>query len=255
MRFFLASIMLDFIGTLSWVNFFCRRQTVTRCAMVNCMMSQKEPKLALLSWSSVNVFSLKLLQRPIIAVTTAKAKKTWRKNVWKAVANLWCVWIRVLWIERNCSTSTVLKSREVLWNVFFRHRSDIAVILKHKRNEATIQIKIWWRVTNGRASIGSVFWNPSCFAYIVLLITIYPMKKNMYSNFFGFYMSYCQSQHIPSTLAHTWDWYIYLQKNHKNQPNVPSQSFTWNLKMMVSKRNPLFQRAIFRFHVHFLGCR
>ena len=32
---------------------------------------------------------------------------------------------------------------------------------------------------------------------------------------------------------------------------LPSQSLTWNLKMMVSKRNLLFQGAIFRFHVKF----
>ena len=32
---------------------------------------------------------------------------------------------------------------------------------------------------------------------------------------------------------------------------ILSQSLTWNLKMMVSKRNLLFQGAIFRFHVKF----
>ena len=31
--------------------------------------------------------------------------------------------------------------------------------------------------------------------------------------------------------------------------HLPSQSLTWNLKMMVSKRNLLFQVVIFRFHV------
>ena len=30
--------------------------------------------------------------------------------------------------------------------------------------------------------------------------------------------------------------------------------FTWNLKMMVSKRNLLFQGLLFRFHVKFQGC-
>ena len=30
--------------------------------------------------------------------------------------------------------------------------------------------------------------------------------------------------------------------------------FTWNLKMMVSKRNLLFQGLLFRFHIKFQGC-
>ena len=33
------------------------------------------------------------------------------------------------------------------------------------------------------------------------------------------------------------------------------RNLTWNLKMMVSKRNHLFQGLIFRFHVKFQGCR
>ena len=33
------------------------------------------------------------------------------------------------------------------------------------------------------------------------------------------------------------------------------QSLTWNLKMMVSKRNLLFQGLIFRFHVKLPGCK
>ena len=32
------------------------------------------------------------------------------------------------------------------------------------------------------------------------------------------------------------------------------RNFTWNLKMMVSKRNFLFQGLLFRFHVKFQGC-
>ena len=32
------------------------------------------------------------------------------------------------------------------------------------------------------------------------------------------------------------------------------QNLTWNLKMMVSKRNHLFQGLLFRFHVKFQGC-
>jgi len=39
----------------------------------------------------------------------------------------------------------------------------------------------------------------------------------------------------------------------KNQ-NILPQNLTWNLKMMVSKRNLLFQGLLFRFHVKFQGC-
>ena len=35
---------------------------------------------------------------------------------------------------------------------------------------------------------------------------------------------------------------------------IHPQSLTWNLKMMVSKRNLLFQGLIFRFHVKLPGC-
>ena len=37
--------------------------------------------------------------------------------------------------------------------------------------------------------------------------------------------------------------------------HLPPRKLTWNLKMMVSNRNLLFQGFIFRFHVRFLGCR
>ena len=35
--------------------------------------------------------------------------------------------------------------------------------------------------------------------------------------------------------------------------SIQPQKLTWNLEMMVSNRNLLFQGAIFRFHVCFLG--
>ena len=35
---------------------------------------------------------------------------------------------------------------------------------------------------------------------------------------------------------------------------LPPRKLTWNLKMMVSNRNLLFQGFIFRFHVCFPGC-
>ena len=36
--------------------------------------------------------------------------------------------------------------------------------------------------------------------------------------------------------------------------SYPPRKLTWNLKMMVSNRNLLFQGFIFRFHVSFAGC-
>ena len=36
--------------------------------------------------------------------------------------------------------------------------------------------------------------------------------------------------------------------------HVLPRNLTWNLKMMVSKRNRLFQGLLFRFHVKFQGC-
>ena len=36
--------------------------------------------------------------------------------------------------------------------------------------------------------------------------------------------------------------------------NLLPRKLTWNLKMMVSERNLLFQGLLFRFHVKFQGC-
>ena len=44
-------------------------------------------------------------------------------------------------------------------------------------------------------------------------------------------------------------WYIACDSSF-----IPPQSLTWNLKMMVSNRNLLFQWLIFRFHVKLQGC-
>ena len=40
----------------------------------------------------------------------------------------------------------------------------------------------------------------------------------------------------------------------ENVRNIHPQKLTWNLEMMVSNRNLLFQGSIFRFHVCFGGC-
>ena len=39
-----------------------------------------------------------------------------------------------------------------------------------------------------------------------------------------------------------------------NPEGIHPRKLTWNLKMMVSNRNLLFQGFIFRFHVSFPGC-
>ena len=41
--------------------------------------------------------------------------------------------------------------------------------------------------------------------------------------------------------------------DHNTETILP-RNLTWNLKMMVSKRNHLFQGLLFRFHVKFQGC-
>ena len=40
----------------------------------------------------------------------------------------------------------------------------------------------------------------------------------------------------------------------KTTTKILPRNLTWNLKMMVSKRNLLFQGLLFRFHVKFQGC-
>ena len=41
----------------------------------------------------------------------------------------------------------------------------------------------------------------------------------------------------------------------QSQMNLLPRNLTWNLKMMVSKRNLLFQGLLFRFNVKFQACR
>ena len=45
-----------------------------------------------------------------------------------------------------------------------------------------------------------------------------------------------------------------MDGNRKDEANLHPQKLTWNLEMMVSNRNLLFQGSIFRFHVCFGGC-
>ena len=44
-------------------------------------------------------------------------------------------------------------------------------------------------------------------------------------------------------------------QNQHVKIEIEPQKFTWNLEMMVSNRNLLFQGSIFRLHVCFGGCR
>ena len=48
--------------------------------------------------------------------------------------------------------------------------------------------------------------------------------------------------------------YLSISFDGTGPPNYPPQKLTWNLEMMVSNRNLLFQGSIFRFHVCFGGC-
>ena len=43
-------------------------------------------------------------------------------------------------------------------------------------------------------------------------------------------------------------------RSKSRMSNLFPRNLTWNLKMMVSKRNHLFQGLLFRFHVTFQGC-
>ena len=51
-------------------------------------------------------------------------------------------------------------------------------------------------------------------------------------------------------------WWEGMEKNEMifQYLTYPPRKLTWNLKMMVSSRNLLFQGFIFRFHVSFPGC-
>ena len=52
-------------------------------------------------------------------------------------------------------------------------------------------------------------------------------------------------------------WFTMVHSNRQNKHpslRLHPQRLTWNLKMMVSKRNLLFQELIFRFHVNLQGC-
>ena len=48
--------------------------------------------------------------------------------------------------------------------------------------------------------------------------------------------------------------YRFQQQQKRHQKLIHPQKLTWNLEMMVSNRNLLFQGSIFRFHVCFGGC-
>ena len=51
--------------------------------------------------------------------------------------------------------------------------------------------------------------------------------------------------------------WIYWRSGEVKDPwasELHPQKLTWNLEMMVSNRNLLFQGSIFRFHVCFGGC-
>ena len=59
-------------------------------------------------------------------------------------------------------------------------------------------------------------------------------------------------QLAPSKNGWLEDWWIFFDFSF---PMIHPQKLTWNLEMMVSNRNLLFQGSIFRFHVCFGGCK
>ena len=69
-------------------------------------------------------------------------------------------------------------------------------------------------------------------------------KKN---TFFPF-----REKNLPMT--DPWPIFFIFQPK-KNGSHLHPQKLTWNLEMMVSNRNLLFQGSIFRFHVCFAGCK
>ena len=50
------------------------------------------------------------------------------------------------------------------------------------------------------------------------------------------------------------EWCTSIPPPQKKTWTLLPRNLTWNLKMMVSKRNLLFQGLLFRFHVKFQGC-
>ena len=74
---------------------------------------------------------------------------------------------------------------------------------------------------------------------------------------FSSFLTECKPRKRRSTLARSLD--QERMKNHEESMHVGCQiglhppSLTWNLKMMVSKRNLLFHWLIFRFHVKLQG--
>ena len=62
----------------------------------------------------------------------------------------------------------------------------------------------------------------------------------------------CILTQVPSTnLMACWP---LTESPLSNFLHIHPRNLTWNLKMMVSKRNHLFQGRLFRFHVKFRGC-
>ena len=60
------------------------------------------------------------------------------------------------------------------------------------------------------------------------------------------------------SLGEIWRWNqcgMYISYRCPVGSEYPPRNLTWNLKMMVSKRNLLFQGLLFRFHVKFQGCK
>jgi len=63
---------------------------------------------------------------------------------------------------------------------------------------------------------------------------------------------------VLGNLAHepeSTGWQQYLHHQVRVGWHSSPENLKWHLKMMVSKRNLLFQGLLFGFHVKFLGCK
>ena len=83
-----------------------------------------------------------------------------------------------------------------------------------------------------------------------------------------FFVGIFQATHLPGSVFHRQSNSVLLGAMERRMPNlspdeqkthrwivwVLPRNLTWNLKMMVSKRNLHFQGLLFRFHVKFQGC-
>ena len=130
----------------------------------------------------------------------------------------------------NERTTEPFQQHHVYWYSMVDFRSKLAIILWSVR--CVVQTACPWHITEDRSE--DVFGNPMMLSVFgnsgIGMQTKLSCQGIKYKIVFFVWPFWCL---LPFLLSY----------------DVPSPSLTWNLKMMVSKRNLLFQDAIFRFHV------